>query len=116
MLSYMKRLIICVFILISACKQEYPSVPRDVIPFEKMTQILADMHITDAVAATKAQGGMDEKLLTEEYYLQIYKNYGITKEDFVKSYHFYEGSPKLFNKLYDQVLSEISKREAVVGK
>jgi len=108
MLNYMKRLIICVFILISACKQEYPSVPRDVIPFEKMTQILADMHITDAVAATKAQGGMDEKLLTEEYYLQIY--------NFVKSYHFYEGSPKLFNKLYDQVLSEISKREAVVGK
>lgn len=81
-----------------------------------MTMVLADMHITDAVAATKAQGGMDEKLLTEEYYLQVYKNYGITKEQFLNSYHFYESSPKLLNKLYDQVLGEMSKREAAVGK
>jgi hypothetical protein len=83
---------------------------------EKMKMIMADIHIADAVAETKAQGGVNEKNLTAEYYAAVFKNNGTTREDFLKSYRFYEDNPVLMNKLYDSVLIEISRREAAVGK
>jgi len=69
------------------------------------------------VAETKTMGsGKTEMKLSEQYYMQIYKNYGITKEDFLKSYTFYQDNPVLLNQLYDNVLSEMSKREAQINK
>ena len=112
----MKRFIPALIIFLAACKQELPSVPSDVIPMQKIEAILADMHIADAVAETKAQMGMNEKLLTEEYHEQIFKNHGVTREEFLKSYKFYEANPKLLNKMYDDILDQMSKREEGVGK
>lgn len=112
----MKRIILCLFIFLSACKSELPDVPKDVIAMDKMEIILADMHITDAVAETKAQFGMNEKLLTQEYHEQIFKNHGTTRHEFLKSYKFYEANPKLLNKMYDDILEKMSKREEAAGK
>ena len=51
---YMKRFIICLLFIMAGCKQEYPSIPHDIIPLEKMKNIMAEMTITDAVATSKA--------------------------------------------------------------
>ena len=83
---------------------------------DKMETILADMHMTDAVAETKAQMGMNEKLLAQEYHEEVLKNHGTTREEFLKSYKFYEANPKLLNKMYDDILSSMSKREEGIGK
>ncbi len=93
-----------------------PDIPKDVMAMDKMEMILADMHITDAIAENKAQLGMNEKLLTEEYHEQIFKNHGTTRQEFLKSYKFYEDNPKLLNKMYDNILEKMSKREEAVGK
>ena len=81
-----------------------------------MEGILIDMHISDAVAEIKTMGDINEKRLSQQYYLQIYKNHGITKEEFLKSYLFYENNPVLLNKIYDDILGEMSKREAKINK
>jgi hypothetical protein len=81
-----------------------------------MESILVDMHISDAVAEVKTMGDINEKKLTQQYYLQIYRNHGITKNDFLKSYTFYENNPVLLNKIYDDILGEMSKREARINK
>jgi len=81
-----------------------------------MKMILSEMLIADGLAETKKLGGGDDKKLTEQYYATIYKNFGITREEFAKSYHFYEYNLVLENRLYDSILNEISRREAVVGK
>ena len=104
-------------LFVAGCKEKFPKVPSDIIPIGKMENILIDMHISDAVAETKTMGsGKTEMKLSEQYYMQIYKNYGITKEDFLKSYTFYQDNPVLLNQLYDNVLSEMSKREAQINK
>ena len=82
----------------------------------KMKLILIDMHITDAIAETKAQMGGDERILSEKYDEQLFKNYGVTHADFIKSYKFYENNPSLLNKMYDDILNELSKREEEAGK
>jgi Domain of unknown function (DUF4296) len=112
----MKRVIPFLLVLLLACKEKYPSVPKDLIQTHAMEQILADMLIADALSETRGLGGINERRFTEQYYATIFKNHGVTRELFVKSYHFYEDNPVLLNTVYDSVLSDISKREAAVGK
>ena len=112
----MKHFIIAILIFLSACKPAAPTVPSKFIQPDKMKMVLSDMFIADAISSNRAMGGTNEKQFTSQYYATIYKNYGITQDEFAKSYKFYEDNPVLLNKLYDEVLGEISKREAVVGK
>jgi hypothetical protein len=112
----MKRLIGLVFLSLCACKQELPDVPKDVISFEKMKMILTELHIADAVAETKAQAGEDEKTLSKIYNEHVIQSHGLSREEFLKSYKFYESEPKLFDKMYDEILAELSKREETEGK
>jgi hypothetical protein len=111
----MKRFIPFVFLVFAACRHEMPDIPHGVIPPEKMHLIMSDMLIADALAETRTIGAANEKQFTEQYYATIYKNYGITRSDFVKSYHFYEDNPVAMNLLYDEILGEISRREAAIS-
>jgi len=112
-----RLLVVFALLLFAGCKQKFPKIPSDIIPISKMENILIDMHISDAVAETKTMGGgKAEMRLSGQYYMQIYKNYGITSEDFLKSYKFYQNNPVLLNQLYDNILSEMSKREAKINK
>lgn len=112
----MKRLIPLLFVLLVGCKAEMPDLPTEVMPIDKMKVIMADMHIADAVAETKGLGGANEKLLTEEYYSQIYKNNHVTEQEFIQSYNFYKANPEWLNKLYDEVLNDLNKRTGNVSK
>lgn len=112
----MKRLILFVLIFISACKAKLPDIPKDVMPMDKMEAILTDMHVADAVAESKGQVGLNEKLLTEEYHQQIFSNHGTTRAEFLKSFKFYESNPLLLDIVYDSVLVDLSKREEAAGK
>ena len=114
--SSVRGAILLLLFMVAGCKQKFPSVPSDIIPINKMESILIDMHISDAVAEVKTMGDINEKRLTQQYYAQIYKNHGITKEEFLKSYLFYENNPILLNKIYDDILGQMSKREAQINK
>ena len=74
------------------------------------------LNAIDAVAETKAQAGEDEKTLSKIYMEQVYKSHGISREEFLKSFHFYENQPALLNKMYDEILAELSTREEAAGK
>ena len=114
----MKKLILFCFIamLLQACKQELPEIPADVMSMDKMKPILADIHMADAVAETKAQAGANERDLSQQYYVQILKQRGVTQQEFNRSYSFYQQHPMLMEKLYDDVLTELSTRNAHVSK
>ena len=116
LLPFVKACALLLLLLVASCKQKFPPVPSDVIPVKKMENILIDMHISDAVAEVKTLGDINEKRLSQQYYVQIFKNYGVTKEEFLKSYLFYENNPILLNQIYDDILGEISKREAKINK
>ncbi|MBL0309404.1 MAG: DUF4296 domain-containing protein [Bacteroidetes bacterium] len=112
----MNRLILFAFIWMMGCRSEMPTIPATVIPMDQMVQIMSDIHIVDAVAAEKAQGGMNEENLTKQYMVQIFKNRGVTAEKFLSSFRFYENHPALFDKIYGEALEEMSRREAKLSK
>ncbi|MES2622752.1 MAG: DUF4296 domain-containing protein [Bacteroidota bacterium] len=112
----MKQLIPFLFLFLFSCKEKLPPVPGDVIAFEKMKLIMTDIHISDAVAETNAQKGEDERAQVQHNNEQIFRNHGISKDEFLKSFQFYESNPALLNKMYDEILNELSKREEAEGK
>jgi hypothetical protein len=113
----MKRIIPLLLVLLLGCREKFPHPPSGVISSDEMKMILSDMLIADALSETRALGGTtNEKTYTEQYYATIYKNHHTTREQFLKSYQFYEDNPVWYNKIMDDVLAEMSKREAAVSK
>jgi len=113
----MKKLLLYgILFLLAACGKTLPKVPSDIIQQKKMIQILVEVHIADAVL--EHINGTDKRVpeQTTAMYNQIYKNYGITREDFLKSYYFYETQPELMDKLYEELLTELSKKQAQLSK
>jgi hypothetical protein len=111
-----KSILYGILLLLSACGKTLPNVPSDIIQKEKMIQILVDVHVADAVLENK--NGTDRRVpeQTTAIYTQIYKNHGITRAEFLKSYHYYETQPELMDKLYEELLSELSRRQAQLSK
>ena len=116
LLPIIKGCALLLLLSVAGCKQKFPPVPADIIPVTKMESILVAMHISDAVAEVKTLGDVNEKKLSQQYYEQIFRNHDITKKDFLKSYSFYQNNPVLLNKIYDDILGEMSKREAQINK
>ena len=112
----MKRLIPLLLVLLFSCKPKLPTPPSDVIPMDKMRVLIADMHVVEAVAETKAQVGANEKNLVQEYDEQVFKNNSVTRESYIRSMKWYEENPVLLNQMYDSILNDLSAREAKAGK
>lgn len=81
-----------------------------------MIQILADIHMADAVVDHKSGTQAVDLPLTNVLYMQIYHNRHITAEQFKASYKYYEARPQLMDNMYVQVINELSKREALLKK
>lgn len=99
--------------ILFACSNNEISIPENIIPQEQMVQVLADIHIAEVTANFKSPGdtiNIDVKSL----YLQIYNKHSITEEQYRESYQFYLDHPTLFNKMYDEVITELSRRQTEI--
>lgn len=76
--------------------------PKGVLSQSKMTDILVDMHKTDALLFEKGYmyGRYENKA---PYYKYIFKKYDISKEQFDSSLVWYTQNPQRFENVYDNV-------------
>ncbi len=92
--------------------------PSDVLPKNKMRDILLDMNYADVVGrdqvvdtARVSDTVREERVKT--YYTQILQLHGVTREEFTRSYKFYESHPDRFESIYKE-MGEIVKRKREV--
>src|SRR5687768_12776585 len=98
-------IIILMIILFASCsnKQEIPS---NVLPPDKMEQVLWDMMRADQYLGIyvfnrdTSKNRINESL---EYYHRIFKLHQVTKEQFDRSYTFYRAHPILFKAIMDSI-------------
>ena len=100
-------------LLLSACNSR----PNGVLNERQMTNVLTDMHKTDAVLNEKglAYGHYTEKAA---YYKFIFKKYKITKAQFDSSLVWYSKNPRIFDNMYDKVMINLTslQKEVKNGK
>lgn len=100
----MKRKTIILFALLSLLMGCSESAPTEVLDFDQMAEILAEMQVVHAgVDLTLEQ--KDGKLsATQEYNAAILEAQQVEGETFYESYEYYQEHPELMDSVYVRVL------------
>ncbi len=86
--------------------------PDDLIPAEKMADILTDIHIAEARISSLGLHSLDSSLRAyDSLQLDIWRHNKIDSSRYAKSYAYYTSNPAILADLYVQVDSNLAKRE-----
>lgn len=86
--------------------------PRNLIPENKMVRVMVDTHIFEAMAEGKNLFNDTLVRFVKINYDEIFKKHGITKEQFLITFDYYEHNPGKMDELMGKVIDEMSKMEA----
>jgi hypothetical protein len=101
-------LILFCFLLVACSGNDEKKIPDSVLPKEKMTEVLVDIHLLEAVLNLNA-GNINKDNIQG---IDLFKKHNITKKKFDDSYAFYTENPEILTEIYDMVLNELSKLQA----
>ncbi len=109
-------LLIIVLICFSCGKRDniLADAPDNVIPREKMINVLVDLHLIEASMAQYYGVPLDMKMKAATYYAVLYKKYSITHSQLVNSLYYYSIDLKYFGKLYQEVITRLSVMQSSV--
>src|SRR5688572_9129911 len=109
----MQKILVLFFICFSASCADPVVIPPDVLPKDKMTKVLADIQLIEASIQNDAMERSDStKNIVYGYYQSVFKKHNITADQFRRSFDFYLDHLDLMDKMYDDVIIELSKRQA----
>lgn len=94
---------IFLIILLIACSGKN-NIPKNVLPQKKMVSVLWDMFRADeflSVYVLPVDTSLNKKSETIRYYEEVFKLNQTNKNEFQKSFSFYEEHPKLMKELLD---------------
>lgn len=97
---------------ISACSEpKQEPIPLGIIAQDTMVQMLAEIHLLESSLSVRIADESSLKNTRNAIKSKIYLNFGVSKEQFYKSYKYYAEKPVLIDSIYINVISEISKRQ-----
>lgn len=109
-----------VFILIigafSACSSGDNKIPKNVLPVDKMKLIIWDLTQAGSYANYLKEKDTSSKRLNTMYMAEVLKIHHISKEDFFKSFKFYQSDPSLNKVLFDSVSAYAQRQRAETYK
>ncbi len=102
------RYLILLLLIFPGCdKPVYPK-PKNLVPEQKMIDILVDVHLAEAMFQNRQFKEDDlKKLKTEDYYYSVLKKHNVVDSTFEKSLVYYGGYPKDFERMYSKVLDKL---------
>jgi hypothetical protein len=105
-------LIIASAILLSACHEPVVEKPKNLVPRDRIVEMLTDMHIAESVFQNRRYSSEQLFQFTEaDFYYSILKKYNISDTTFEKSLIYYSSHPKEFEKIYSRVLNKLNEME-----
>jgi hypothetical protein len=114
----MKRLLPYIMVLfIGSCtpiEDQRASIPSDVLPEEKMAEVMVDVHLLEAALSIGTYNKDNATLQNIHPSSDILKKHGLTKQQYDQSFAFYSSNPKLLAEVYQLVLNDLSKMQAEV--
>ena len=114
-IKYEKILItLAVLAAMSSCFRD-PK-PRNTLSREKFIEVLADIHIAEAVTQDRYRFGLDS-LQSKDAYLLVLKKHKIEEQEMVNTTLYYSRHPREFDKIYTEVISRMERMsEEISGK
>jgi len=106
LLAYGSLSAICLLFFVSCRQRE--TIPNDILHPEKMEKVLwdmvrADQFVTDYILTRDTLLKADSESI--RMYQQIFRIHNISREDFKKSYYFYQTHPDFLKPVVDSIMS-----------
>jgi hypothetical protein len=95
-----------------ACNNPKVTIPADVIKPDSMVMVLADVHVAEASLVQKNIQGKSGNNYAASFYKYVFEKNKITPAQYQKSIEFYASNPDIYKTIYEQVITELSKRQA----
>lgn len=97
--------VILVGIMMQSCGGT--NIPSDVLPPEKFSRVMWDMMRADEMTAEAraADTGVNIETYAEKLYLQVFAIHQTNKEEFKRSFNFYQGRPDLSKIIFDTLIN-----------
>lgn len=109
----MKRLFcILSLALLFGCQKRTTKAPDNLVPQQKMVQILADVHIAEALIENRVIYPDTALMTFNQQQQRILESYKVSEKDFRETYNYYLQNLPLMDKLYEVILDTLSVREA----
>jgi Na+/phosphate symporter len=104
------------FVLCTSCgtEEKQTEIPPNILPKEKMVQVITDVHIAEAEANLRTLPDSTSKETIS--FQKIFEKNSISKQQYEESLTFYVDHPKLLNEIYEEVLNELSKMQGAAAK
>ena len=95
--------------------KEEISEPDPLFTPQQMVNIMTDIQIAEAVIArNRIDRNVLEKSYKDSVFRVVYDHYGITRQQLLDNINYYNSKPRQMEKIYDKVLSNLSRMKSEV--
>jgi hypothetical protein len=103
--------------LVAACTAPEDKAPDNLIPEEKMADILAEIHIAESRVSRMGLHAIDSSNIAFKHLEgQIFKKFQIDTVVYRKSYFFYASHPSDMEAIYKRVTEKLQQKQKVKPK
>lgn len=107
----MQRFLALSILLLAACSDKHEiQPPTGVMTRDSMVQAMATMHIAESRIMQSENRNLSREIKSAVIQKELSKS-GIDTASFNRSFDWYALHPDLFSAMYDDILSEISRRQ-----
>lgn len=103
--------ILLALMVLCACNPSVPERPEGILPDSTMRNLIIEFSLADAAAIVNKTDQRFKPFLAELGYEAALKKQGIDRETLIRSLEYYEKHPKLLEKIYDDAIAELNKRQ-----
>ena len=105
-------IILAVFASCTMQKPVRPEAPQNLLPADKMVEVITQMHLADALVSSMHQASDSALIHRKSMYGLIYKRAGVSENDFESSFNYYKLIPDRIDSIYADVIEELGKLES----
>lgn len=98
-MKYVAAIVFC-FCLLGCQDVKRPEIPEDLIPEDKMVDVLTEVYLINAARSIDNRLIIEKKIALEKF---VYKKYDIDSLQFVKSNAYYTSDLSMYNNLFLKV-------------
>jgi len=80
----------------------------------QMVRLFVDAQLTEGALTLKRNKGNIIKEIKNAYYEKVFINNGVTEKVFEENIAYYNQFPEQMEKIYDEVLAELSKKQSIM--
>lgn len=112
----MKRyLIILIFSFLFSCNEAEEKAPY-IWSEDRFTEVLTEFQQAEAIVRLGYHRTKDSLILNDSIYNAAFRKMNVTKAEFDSNYNYYLKHPKVLEKIYQEVITNLSERSAELKK